>query len=342
MAASAAGSGEPALEDKVAYLSQPGSYPDRPACVEVVQTHMSWVFLTDRHAYKLKKPARRSFLDFSTLAARHHYCKEEVRLNRRLAASVYLDVVGLTAERGGTLRLQGEGEVVEWLVKMRRLPRERMLDALLRTHALVPADLNSVSRLLMAFYGSAAAEPMNPASYSGRIEMDLMTNHTALREFKAVLNATRLATLQDAHAHFLHDHGILLEQRAARGKIVEAHGDLRPEHICLLRAPVIIDCLEFNREFRLLDAAHELAYLAMECEFQGAPWVGAELFRAYRENLGDGPPATLLRFYQSERAVLRAKLALWHLQDQAAHEHAKWVARAQAYLALAIGYCDGL
>lgn len=348
MADLATSAGDISLEDKVAYLSRPDSYPERPARVEALQTHMSWVFLTDRHAYKLKKPARTTFLDFSTLAARRHSCEEEVRLNRRLAEAVYLGLVALTASPEGGLRLHGEGESaregspVEWLVKMRRLPRECMLDAMLRKQTVTPADVRNVAAVLMAFYRGAAREPLCARDYLARIERDLAAHHAALRTPPGVLNTSRLDQLQAAHARFLRDHGDLLEDRAARGRIVEAHGDLRPEHICLLSAPVVIDCLEFNRDFRMLDPAHELAYLAMECDLLGAPWVGAELFDAYRAEDTEAPDSALIRFYRSERAVLRAKLALWHLRDHAAGEHARWIGRAEAYLSLAAQYCAAL
>lgn len=344
----AACAGDISLEDKVAHLSRPDSYAERPARVEAVQTHMSWVFLTDRHAYKLKKPARTGFLDFSTLAARRHYCEEEVRLNRRLAEAVYRGVVALTVSPGGGLHLQGEeesakeGSPVEWLVKMRRLPRECMLDAMLRHQTVTPADVRSVAAVLMAFYRGAAREPLSARDYRARIERDLAAHHAALREPAGILNPSRLDRLEAAHFRFLRDHGDLLEQRAARGRIVEAHGDLRPEHICLLSAPVVIDCLEFNRDFRMLDPAHELAYLAMECDLLGAPWVGAALFDAYGAEDSESPLEILIRFYRSERAVLRAKLALWHLRDHAAGEHARWIGRAEAYLSLAAQYCAAL
>ena len=120
------------LREKVAHLSRPESYPEETAAVEVVQTHMSCVFLTDRHAWKLKKPVRHDFLDFSTLEARRADCEEELRLNRRLARDVYLEIVPLTFTSDGALRLGGDGEVMEWLVKMRRLPAQLMLDHAIR------------------------------------------------------------------------------------------------------------------------------------------------------------------------------------------------------------------
>ncbi|HSK39559.1 MAG TPA: hypothetical protein VK943_07310, partial [Arenibaculum sp.] len=116
------------LTAKVAFLRRATSYPDRPARVDVVETHMSWVFLTDRHVYKLKKPARSPVLDFSTVDAREANCEAEIRLNRRLAPRVYLGVVPLVVLDGGTLALAGPGRPVDWLVRMLRLPMRHRLD----------------------------------------------------------------------------------------------------------------------------------------------------------------------------------------------------------------------
>jgi aminoglycoside phosphotransferase family enzyme len=139
------------ISTKVAFLRQSASYPGHPSGVDVIQTHMSWVFLTDRLVYKLKKPVRFEFLDFSTLERRHHDCQEEVRLNRRLAQGVYLGVTPLTVDAAGRLHLNGEGEAADWLVKMQRLPRERMLDHAIATGRADEAGYVLLRRYWLAF-----------------------------------------------------------------------------------------------------------------------------------------------------------------------------------------------
>ncbi len=134
------------LEAKVARLRQPRTYPENPREVSTIETHMSWVFLTDAHAYKLKKPVCCDYLDFSTLAARERNCREEPRLNQRLAPGVYLAVMPLVADVSGAVRIAGQGTVIEWLVKMRRFPSGRMLPHLIGTHALQEED-NAPQRL---------------------------------------------------------------------------------------------------------------------------------------------------------------------------------------------------
>lgn len=325
----------PPLETSLAFLRRPDAYPEATSRVDAVETHMSWVFLTDTHAYKLKKPVRYPYLDFSTPEARRLDCAEEVRLNRRLAAEVYLGVMPLVLDAKGGLHLGGEGETVDWLVRMRRLPADRMLDQLLQSGAAEQAKIIQLARRLACFYAEAAAEGIAPEAYrqdlARRIEDNL--HEIASPEFGLAPDLPQhLARLQ---LGFLQGHAELFDTRVRQGRIVEGHGDLRPEHVCLLAEPVVIDCLEFKRDFRILDPADELGYLALECERLHAPQVGRWLLEAYREASGDASPEALIHFYQSCRAVLRAKLALWHLRDDGRHPPGKWVATAREYLELA-------
>lgn len=328
-----------ALEAKVAYLIRPESYPERTAAVDVVQTHMSFVFLTDRHAYKLKKPVRYEFLDFSTLAARRADCLEEMRLNRRLAADVYLDVVALTQAAGGQLQLAGNGKAVEWLIKMRRLPQERMLDRAISDGRVSRDDVRRFMLVLADFYRRAAPVAMDPADYRQRFERDIRANQRELSVPDYGLSHALLEAITARLLDTLERQAASFDRRAADRKIVEGHGDLRPEHVFLSFEPVFIDCLEFNRDWRLLDPVDEIAYLSLECEHAGAQWIGEVALEIYRERTGDTPPAQLVRFYKSVRASLRAKLSVWHLRDHlepAARE--KWIGRARDYLELAERY----
>jgi len=330
-----------ALEAKVAHLSRTASYPEQPAAVEVIQTHMSFVFLTDRHAYKLKKPVRYEFLDFSTLEARRIDCLEEVRLNRRLARDIYLDVVALTQAPGGQFRLAGNGEAVEWLVKMRRLPHELMLDRAISERRVSREDVRRFMLVLAHFYRRSEPVTMDPARYRERLECDIHANQRELSITDYGLSPALIEKITTSQLATLRRDAALFDRRAADGKIVEGHGDLRPEHIFLGREPVVIDCLEFNRDWRLLDPAEEIAYLSLECEHAGAAWIGDVALEIYSERTGDAPAVPLVRFYKSVRASLRAKLSVWHLRDHldpAARK--KWPDRARRYLELAKRYAS--
>lgn len=333
---------EPDLAAKVAALRRPETYPDGPVRVETIETHMSWVFLTERHAYKLKKPVHYEFLDFRTLAARRRSCLEELRLNRPLAGDVYLGVTALALDAQGRLRLEGEGETVEWLVKMRRLPAERMLDAVIRRAALCADQVHQVAVLLAAFYRQSAPVRLQGEQYRRRCLRLVRDNYAALcepayglpRERVTALHETLLALPERAPEWF--------ERRAREQRIVEGHGDLRPEHVCLLSPPVIFDRLEFNRDFRIVDAADELASLCVECERLGDTTMEPALFRVYQEVTGDRPPPALVAFYKAYRATLRAKLAIWHVRELPRTEWPTWQQRAGEYLALAEKYTAGL
>lgn len=326
------------LDDKVAFLKRPESYPEAPGGVEALETHLAWVFLTDQFAYKLKKPAHFPYVDFRTLAARRRDAEEEVRLNRRLAAGVYLGVVPLTVDEAGGLTLEGGGAPVEWLVKMRRLPRESMLDFAIASRTVEASALDGVVGLLAAFYGTARSVVLAPGAYRRRFEQEIDANARATAERRYGLPSAVITATAAAQRRFLLQRADLLEARAAAGRIVEGHGDLRPEHVSLGPPPVIIDCVEFKRGFRLLDPADELAYLGMECERLGAETLGPGLLARYGALTGDQPPAALIGFYRSFRALLRAKLAAWHLDDRTVPYPSQWFNRARSYLALAERY----
>jgi uncharacterized protein len=322
------------VEQKVAALRRPESYPAWSAQVDVVETHMAWVFLTDEHAWKMKKPVRSDFLDFSTLEARRRDCEEEIRLNRRLAPDVYLGLVPLTADSVGRLRLDGPGEPVEWLVQMRRLPACRMLDRAVADGTVRESDVRGVGRLLAEFYRQAPPADWTADEYRCRLAESIDQTRRELEQPVYRCPIDLVESLAEAQLELLECEPELFDRRIEHGRIVEAHGDLRPEHICLEERPVVIDCLEFNRELRLLDAASELAFLALECRRLGAAWVGEQIFDGYCETTGDRPPGRLIAFYTSWHALTRAKIAVWHLKDDDVQTPDKWPARARLYLNL--------
>jgi hypothetical protein len=166
---------------KLAFLARAEAYPEASERVEVLETHMSWVFLTERFAYKLKKPVRYEFLDFRTIPARRHYCEEEIRLNRRLAPETYLRLVPLTMGRDGKLCLGGFGEPVDWLVKMYRLPRKRMLDQAIANRSVREPQIRGVALFLAEFYRDAAPVAMTPRAYRERLNSEVTANLRHLR-----------------------------------------------------------------------------------------------------------------------------------------------------------------
>jgi aminoglycoside phosphotransferase family enzyme len=329
-------------QEKLRFLLLPASYPEPTRHVEAVETHMSWVFLTDRFAYKLKKPVLLPFLDFSTIERRKHFCSEEIRLNERLAPRVYIGTVPLTADAAGGLSLAGPGSPVDWLVKMHRLPARMMLDQAIQRGTAGGEDLQRLARLLVGFYRGARVVDMNGREYRQRFEADVATNLAELVRAGEVLADGQVESVHRRQRAFLDSSPWLLEQRATARHVVEAHGDLRPEHVFLGADPQIIDCLEFHPRFRIMDPADELAFFGMECEILGSPEIGAAVFERYCRGLDDRPSPLLLDFYRCYRACVKAKLAIWHVRDPEVREPARWPIVARRYLELAEGYAAGL
>jgi aminoglycoside phosphotransferase family enzyme len=324
----------PGIEEKVAFLSRPEVYPDPTRRVETKETRLSWVFLTDTQAWKLKKPVRYDYLDFSAPDARRRNCEEEVRLNRFLAPDVYLGVQSLTLDADGGLRLAEKGEPIDWLVRMRRLPADRMLDRAIADRTVNSVETRKVGQLLSRFYLQTPPVAMTPSEYRRRLSADTLANQQELAKPEYALPDELMESIIRAQLEFLRQEPGLFDDRVRTGKIIEAHGDLRPEHICLENEPVIIDRLEFNREFRVLDSLSDLAFLALECERLGAPWVSDLILDTYRDETGDRPPERLLAFYKSYHACLRAKIAVWRLKDRGVLDWQKWTGRARQYLRL--------
>jgi uncharacterized protein len=330
----------PETEERVRFLSEPTSYSRRTSAVQCVQTHMAYVFLTDSFAYKLKKPVRYSFLDFSTVELRRAACEAEVRLNRRLAPTTYLGMLPITRDLSGSLCL-GEtpgGVPVDWVVWMRRLPADRMLDAVIRAGGPTRRELRGVVEKLVTFYRDASVEPTEPRAYVARLARSVESDMGSLLAHADHLPLPAIEPVGAALRQRLEDDRRFFEQRARDARIVEAHGDLRPEHICLITPPAIIDCLEFRRDFRILDPAEELAFLAMECERTGARWIRRELFDSYAELSGDVPPEPLVEYHLGARALLRAKIAIWHLRNGDATATDRWRSASLEYLQLAARY----
>jgi uncharacterized protein len=322
-------------EEKVRFLGRSSSYPDGRHEVAVKETHMSWVFLAGDRVLKLKKPVRYPQLDFSTLAAREANCREEVRLNARLAPDTYLGVVPLKHTPAGELALEGDGEVVDWLVAMRRLPDDRMLDGMLARCLVTEGDLDRLAEVLTAFYESAKRVPITPRDYAGRFAREQGTNREVLTKCGLAVDHGRMPAILDRLEAALAENRALMDERARGGWIVEGHGDLRPEHICLAEPIVIFDCLEFNEDLRSIDPFDELAFLGMECALLGEPAIGRHLMDRVGGRLGPIPPDRLVRLYTAFRAVLRARLSNAHLLDPVPRNPAKWGPLASEYLRLA-------
>ena len=341
MSAQPSSPAEPGLAARLRYLRSRSAHRVHaaagamPLAVETLETHMSWLFFVGDHVLKLKKAVRYPFLDFSTLAAREFYCREELRLNRRLAPDAYLGLLALQWD-GRRHRLLPEdrvgvpGRTVDWLVLMRRLPADRMLDRLIEAHAVGRDDIDALAAVLIGFYRQVPVVRVDPAEHVARFQREGAAHREVLLrpQFQLRGAARALDRLDQA----LSQRQALLAGRAAGCHIVDGHGDLRPEHVCLQPPPVVIDALEFNPALRQGDPVDELAFLGLECEMAGAPWVGPQLLAAYVAATGDTVPPALVPLYTAFRALLRARLAMAHLLDPQPRTPQRWAPLAQRYV----------
>ncbi len=319
------------LTDKVAFLSDAAGLAGE---VQRRETHMSWIFLAGDTVYKLKKPVRFPYLDFSTLARREAACRAEFTLNRRLANGIYVDVVPLSQTPQG-LSLSGDGEVIDWLVKMRRLDEDGTLEHAILAGSVDRWQVDRLATTLIDFYRHARRVFIAPPLHLADWQDALADNRKVLLDPRLHLPCGLIGWIDAAQRRFLAVRGDLLAQRCRDRMIVDAHGDLRPEHIWLGDPVRIIDCLEFNARLRAIDPFDEIAFLSLECERLGAAWVGRHLWRRMRAALRRVAPEELFLFYRSYRATLRARLAIAHLLEPNPRTPEKWPRLAARYLRLA-------
>ncbi|MGH7895736.1 MAG: AAA family ATPase, partial [Candidatus Binatia bacterium] len=302
----------------VAALRRPEAYPHAVDAVQHVQTHISHVFLAGAHVYKLKKAVVFPFLDFGTLPAREHFCREEVRLNRRLAPGVYVDVVPIVRANDSFV-VGGTGQAVDWLVHMVRLPAERSLAMLARTRAVTLATMGALAERIARFHAEASLAGGGTPEALASIWVENLAGvrpyvgrHLAEEDFEV---------LADFGHTFLARHDAVLRARPQLGHVREGHGDLRADHVYVLDQPVsvpgaaslrpglyVVDCIEFSEAFRSIDVAADVSFLVMELEQLDRRDLADTFLRAYAEAATDASVAALVPYYACHRATVRGKV----------------------------------
>ncbi len=315
------------LPEYVRALLEPRAYPKPPRAVELVQTHISYVFLADDSVYKTKKPVDFGFINQLDAATRERYCRDEVRLNRRLSRDVYLEVVPVVRLADGAFAVEPSGgvpagaEVVEWAVKMSRLPDEAMLAAMLARGPLPGGLLGRVVRRLITFHESAAVVKNDPAFAGGQGVRTWWAREYSEAEGNIgepgsgkTWRAEDAAVLRDFVAATLDAEADLLDRRLADGRVVEGHGDLHAKHVYALGTAhddvQVVDCIEFTDwfNFRYLDVGYDIAFLAMDLEARGFPELGDEFAGRYLAASGDETLGVLQPLHRAFRAFVRGKV----------------------------------
>ena len=279
---------------------------DTGQAVALIETHISWVLLTDRLAYKLKKPVRLSFVDFGTLAARKHFCEEELRLNRRLAPSIYLEVVPVCGTQEAP-HLGGEG-AIDFAVCMRRFPEEALLRNLLLAGRLRTDHLVRFAQRLAAFHGQAQPAPL--FSEFGAPEQVLRPMTDALATLQAEYGSDRLQAVRTWVAERSAGLRTAWTGRQREGAVRECHGDLHLANVVLMGAELTaFDCLEFDPALRWIDVMSDAAFLTMDLKAHGRSDLAHRFLDAYLQHSGDYAGVQVLRVYEVYRALVRAMVA---------------------------------
>ncbi|QBR85086.1 hypothetical protein E3983_12440 [Legionella israelensis] len=322
------------LEKKVEFLKKTEAYEKPCKKIEAIETHMSWVFLTEEHAFKLKKPIQYSFLDLRKLDARYLNCLCELEINQDLAPGFYIEATALCQNKQQFYPVGQDikGKVVDWLLKMQRFPQDKTLKQQIKQDKIDETKLREAALILARFYKQSAPEKIKNNDYRKRLNRYVTDNFNALTRSQYGLDQIQVQAIHSAQFHLLCELSDELEQREMQGKIIDCHGDLRPEHICLISPPIFVDRLEFDPELRKMDPVDELSYLTLECDLLGRADIGEFFFDVYQKKTNDQPSAKLLSFYQSLRACVRAKISAWHLDDPRVSDKDKWQRNAKKYL----------
>ncbi len=333
----------PQLPELVRALLNPNAYPETPQHVEMVQTQMSFVFLTDDYVYKVKKPVNLGYLDYTTLERRHLFCQREVELNRRLCPEAYLGVVPIR-RKGNSIFIAGQGEIIEYAVKMCRLPQEAMMDVLLTNNQVSSEMVANLARKLVEFHDKAETN----ATISAFGSLDTITQNTEenfTQTEKYISHTISQENYQRLNAYtnnFIEQNASLFSKRVQDGQIRDCHGDLHAAHICFSNGICIYDCIEFNDRFRYCDIASEVAFLAMDLDHYGRADLSHSFINTYAEMSQDKELLTLLNFYKCYRAYVRGKVESFKLDDPHISEEEKTrvLAIAKRYFDLAESYAE--
>jgi aminoglycoside phosphotransferase family enzyme len=334
----------PELPELVRALLAPQAYPGPPRRIELVQTQISWVFLADDLVYKVKKPVDFGFLDYSTLDKRLALCVKEVQLNQRLCPEAYLAVVPVTLDEGRIV-MDGIGDILEYAVQMRRLPQDRMMDALLAKDAVTPDMVRTVAEKLADFHAQAATG--GAIDEMGSLEVITKTiDGVFVRDdlhIGDLIDAGEYRRALDYEHGFIRDNAELFEKRVSDGRIRDCHGDLHAQHICFCDDLCIYDCIEFSDSLRYIDVAADVAFLAMDLDRFGRRDLSQTFIETYADRSGDRDLPAVLNFYKCYRAFVRYMVNCQQYDDPQIEPARRedTAALARSYAALVGSYVAG-
>ncbi|MCL2684796.1 MAG: gluconokinase [Candidatus Bathyarchaeota archaeon] len=325
-------------------MLKPETYPDPVNKIELVQTHISFVFITEKYVYKIKKPVNFGFRDFSTLEKRQIYCRKELQLNRRLCPHIYLDVVPIY--KTDKLHIGGDGETVEYAVKMLRLPQERLMSELLQKNQITEKTIDEIAAIVAKFHSEAQTSPeINTFGGLEIVKTNWVENFAQTQKYiDQTISQTDYNLIQQKITDFMDLNSALFESRIADGRVRDCHGDLYSSNIFVTDPICIFDAIEFNDRFRYSDIASDVAFLAMDLDYQNRNDLSNYFIKQYILYSKDAQLAQMLPFYKCYRAYVRGKVVSFRLDDPniVVADKRLAVKEASAYFQLAARYAQSL
>jgi len=320
------------------------AYPEEPGKIELIQTHISFVFVTKKFVYKMKKAVNFGFLDFSTLEKRRFFCEKELELNRRLCAGVYLEVVSIN--KSNNIKIKGDGEPIEYALKMKRLPQKKIMTILLKEGKVNKKTIDELAKIIAEFHSKAQTSTVINEYGSVKIVKTNWDENFAqtLRYIDQTISLMEFEFVQSRVNNFIENNKLLFENRIRNNKIRDCHGDMHSGNIFITDQICIFDAIEFNDRFRYSDVASDVAFLAMDLDFQKRSDLSDCLIKRYTTYSNDPELVKVLSFYKCYRAYVRGKVISFKLDDPNVNiaEKKAAVKEAQSYFNLAAKYAQEL
>jgi len=321
-------------------LMKPEAYPEDPGQIELVQTHISFVFLTRNFVYKVKKAVNLGFLDFTTLEKRRFFCEKELELNRRLCGDMYVEVVPIN--RSNIIKIKGEGATVEYAVKMKRIPQEKMLSQLLGKNMVNNELVSRIAKTIADFHSKAETNKrISDFGSLAVIETNWTENFEQTEEYIGkTISRKDFEIIRERISDFMKRNVSFFEKRMKEGRVRDCHGDIHSGNIFVTDRVYIFDAIEFNERFRYSDVAADVAFLAMDLDFKERADLSGFFAEKYIEYSGDSELTKLLPFYKCYRAYVRGKVISFKLKDPnvGSEEKSAAMKEAKAYFKLSSTY----
>jgi aminoglycoside phosphotransferase family enzyme len=325
-------------------LMKPEAYDEQSGRVEMTQTHISFVFLTRNYAYKVKKAVNLGFLDFTTLEKRRFFCEKELELNKRLCGDMYLEVVPIN--KSNMIKVKGKGGTVEYAVKMKRIPQEKMMNHLLEEKKVDNKLIDIIAKIIAEFHSKAEANKrISEFGSFDIIETNWKENFEQTQNsIGKTISMKDFKLVRESVNDFMTRTAPFFKIRAETGRVKDCHGDIHSGNIFVTDRIYIFDAIEFNERFRYSDVASDIAFLAMDLDFKGRTDLSNFFVERYVEYSGDRELTKILPFYKCYRAYVRGKVASFKLEDPSVNcQEKKGAMRdAKAYFQLASAYAKTL